>query len=42
VTVAVVPLRAGQPAAEAPAPTVVEWTLVLLNGQWKMEAMRRL
>ncbi len=42
VTVAVVPLRVGQPVAEASAPILVEWTLVQLNGQWKMEAMRRL
>lgn len=42
VTVAVVPLRVGQPVVEAPAPVLVQWTLVQLNGQWKMEAMQRL
>lgn len=42
VTVAVVPLRVGQPVAEAPAPILVQWTLVQLNAQWKMEAAQRL
>lgn len=42
VTVAVVPLRVGQPVGEAPAPVLLQWTLVQVNGQWKMEAMQRL
>ncbi|MBC7223190.1 MAG: hypothetical protein H5T59_02775 [Anaerolineae bacterium] len=42
VTVGVVPLRAGQPAAGAPAPVLLRWFLVRQQGQWKMERMERL